>query len=119
MAGDQHASTHDLNSPSPSKTNGLSNPPNHFAMHFMNPLVSSSLFKFLPMKIILHLRSSPSAQEPCFEFAKSMWMAWKTNFSFIPATARTPFERKRSTPFSFKSQSIHSFNLSDNTSPPM
>lgn len=64
----------------------------HFAIHFMNPFVSSSLFRFLPMNTILHLFSSSGAQDPCCEFAKSMWMAWKTNFSFIPFTAKTPLE---------------------------
>lgn len=48
----------------------------HFAMHAMNPLVNSSRFRFFPMKIILHLRSSPSFHGLPVEFAKSMWIAW-------------------------------------------
>mmetsp|Transcript_79101 Transcript_79101/g.246318 ORF Transcript_79101/g.246318 Transcript_79101/m.246318 type:complete len:209 (+) Transcript_79101:164-790(+) len=88
-------------------------------MHFMKPAVSSSLFRFFPMKIILQRRSSPAAHDPCCELANSMWMAWKTYFSFMPLTARTPFERKRSTPFSFRSQPIHSFNFCGTTSPAM
>merc|ERR1712061_363855 len=92
-------------------------PPLSFAIHFMKPLVSSSRFKFLPMKTILQRRSSPGCQEPCCELAKSMWIAWKTNFSFMPFTARTPFERKRSTPFSLKSQPTQSLSFCCTTSP--
>merc|ERR1719401_919696 len=92
-------------------------PTAHFARHFTKPLVSSSRFKFFPMNTILHRRSSPGCQAPCCEFAKSMWIAWKTNFSFIPFTARTPLERKRSVPFSFRSHPIHSLSFCCTTSP--
>mmetsp|Transcript_28063 Transcript_28063/g.48922 ORF Transcript_28063/g.48922 Transcript_28063/m.48922 type:complete len:86 (-) Transcript_28063:1138-1395(-) len=43
-----------------------------FAMHAMNPVVSSSLFKFLPMKTILHLFSSSAFHAPSIELANNM-----------------------------------------------
>merc|ERR1719198_1113922 len=46
--------------------------PLHLAMHFMKPLVSSSLFKFFPMNTILQRLSSSSFHSPSMEFAKSM-----------------------------------------------
>mmetsp|Transcript_4516 Transcript_4516/g.12762 ORF Transcript_4516/g.12762 Transcript_4516/m.12762 type:complete len:214 (+) Transcript_4516:349-990(+) len=86
-------------------------------MHAMKPLVSSSLSRFLPMKIILHLLSSSGPQAPSCEFANSMWMAWKTNFSFMPLTASTPLDRNMSTPFSFRSHEIHWLSFCWTTSP--
>ena len=42
---------------------------------------------------------------------------WKTNFSFIPCTARTPLVRNKSAPLAFNIHPSHSFNFCWFTSP--
>merc|ERR1712050_789071 len=69
------------------------------------------------MKTILHLFSSSASHAFCEVPENSIWIAWKTYRLGSPFTARTPLQRKMSTPFSCKSHEIQSLSLVLQTSP--
>ena len=72
------------------------------------------------MNTNLHSRVSPSFQRPMSLLKsppKSICTPWKTNFSSVPLTARTPLYRNKSSPFSCINAPTHLLSLLTFNSP--